>query len=271
MADPLPDGTRSSVRSTDNLCCDVSWGVNYCTDSFQDISGIHARPASVGELEQLTKKFADDLIEYADAVPRDSNGNFDATQEDIFSAAPTIYDSSYEEFPFLRHTDRMPKAFSNSRILSAMGFTGFYFPFTGETNLNVDCPSAFLPATIVHELGHQRGIASEQECNFLAVIVSLHSDNPVYRYSGALTGYLHLGNALYKAAPERCQAIRDTLPDTVITDLVENNRYWDQFSSPAQDAAQNAYDSFLKNYGDEDGVKSYGMVVDMLISYYLDT
>lgn len=80
-----------------------------------------------------------------------------------------------------------------------MDFTGFYFPFTGEANLNVDCPASFLPSTIVHEMAHQRGIASEQECNFIAIAVSLASGDPVYRYSGLLMGYVHLGNALYRA------------------------------------------------------------------------
>ena len=79
--------------------------------------------------------------------------------------------------------DHTPKAISCSTVLSAMDFTGFYFPFTGEANLNVDCPASFLPSTIVHEMAHQRGIASEQECNFIAIAVSLASGDPVYRYS----------------------------------------------------------------------------------------
>ena len=50
----------------------------------------------------------------------------------------------------------------------------------------MDCPASFLPSTIVHEMAHQRGIASEQECNFIAIAVSLASGDPVYRYSGLL-------------------------------------------------------------------------------------
>ena len=261
-------GTLAVILTIYTALC-LLWGVNYQIDSFQDVSGIHARPASVEELETLTAAFAEELRDCAGEVPRDKNGAFAVPRSEIFAAAPSIYEGSYEEFPFLRHHDRMPKAFPHSRELSAMGFTGFYFPFTGETNLNIDCPAAFLPATIVHELGHQRGIASEQECNFLSVVVALQSGDPVYRYSGALTGYLHLGNALYRADPDRWQTVRELLPETVICDLVDNNRYWAQFESPAQDAAQNAYDSFLKNYGDADGVQSYGMVVDLLIAYYL--
>ena len=131
-----------------------------------------------------------------------------------------------------------------------MDFTGFYFPFTGEANLNVDCPASFLPSTIVHEMAHQRGIASEQECNFIAIAVSLASGDPVYRYSGLLMGYVHLGNALYRADPDRWQVIRDTLPDTVVADLRQNSAYWAAFEGPVNDAASKVYDSFLKSNGE---------------------
>ncbi len=261
-------GTACTVLTIYVGMC-LLWGVNYYTDTFQDRSGLYGRGATVEELEQLTAYFAENLSACSGDVRRDERGVFAENRADIFAAAPGIYQGIYEEFPFLEKEDRVPKAFSNSRVLSAMDFTGFYFPFTGETNLNVDCPAAFLPATIVHELGHQRGIASEQACNFLAVVVSIASDDPVYRYSGWLMGYTHLGNALYRADPERWQAIRDTLPETVVQDIRYNNAYWQSFESPVNDAAQNAYDAFLKNYGDENGVESYGMVVDLLIDYYL--
>ena len=39
---------------------------------------------------------------------------------------------------------------------------------------------------------------------------------------------------------------------------------------PLAEITTTAYDALLKNYGDEDGVQSYGTVVDMLITYYLD-
>ena len=77
-----------------------------------------------------------------------------------------------------------------SRVMSAMGFTGFYFPFTGECNVNVDFPAATLPTTVAHELSHRRGIASEQECNFLAVLACLRCGDAAYRYAGALSGYI---------------------------------------------------------------------------------
>ena len=262
-------GTSCTVLSI-YLGLTLLWGVNYYTDTFQDLSGIRGREATVEELEELTAIFAAGVTETFDGVKRDGQGVFAESREEILAAAPHIYDNIYAEFPFLEQKDYLPKALTFSEVFSAMDFTGFFFPFTGETNLNVHCPAAFLPSTLVHELAHQRGIASEQECNFLAIVTSTASDDPVYRYSGWLMGYIHVGNALYRAAPEKWREIREALPEEVRQDLRYNNAYWAAWESPITDAAQNAYDSFLKNYGDEDGVQSYGMVVDMLIAYYLD-
>ncbi len=47
------------------------------------------------------------------------------------------------EFPFLRAETGGAKGFACSRALSALRFTGFYFPFTGEPNVNMDSPAAF--------------------------------------------------------------------------------------------------------------------------------
>ena len=246
------------------------WGVNYYTDTFQDKSGIYARQASVEELEELTRIMAQGVIDSYDDVKRDANGLFAESRADIFAAAPTIYAHVYDQFPFLEQTDRVPKALVLSEPFSMMDFTGFFFPFTGEANLNVHCPAVYLGSTIVHELAHLRGIASEQECNFLAVVASTASDEPAYRYAGWLLGFVYTANALYRADVEAWKAIRVTLPEEVNADLRYHSDYWAAYEGPINEAASNAYDSFLKGYGDEDGIRSYGTVVDMLITYYLD-
>ena len=168
----------------------------------------------------------------------------------------------------LARADRVPKKMFFSRLFSAMNFTGFYSPYTGESNLNVDSPACLLPANIAHELAHQRGIASEQECNFLAVAAATSSDSPVYRYSGYLMGYIHLSNALYKADPERWAQRRAALPESVLADLRFHSDYWSQFRGLTASVSRSIYDSALKSYGQTDGIQSYGTVVDLLTAYY---
>lgn len=194
------------------------WGTAYSTDSFQDRSGIVAQPVSVEELEQVTRYFASELTAAADGVPRDASGVCAADRKTILAAAGDAYDGVYDEFPFLRVETGGVKPFACSNALSVLRFTGFYFPFTGEANVNMDSPVAWLPSTVCHEMAHQRGVISEQECNFIGILAATRCADPVYRYSGWLEGYVYLSNALYRADPDRSRAIRETLPETVLAD-----------------------------------------------------
>ena len=90
----------------------------------------------------------------------------------------------------------------------------------------------------------------------------------VYQYSGYLMGYIHLGNALYRADRERWAAVYGTLPETVLADLRYHSAYWDQFEGPVATVSEKIYDTTLKTYGEERGIQSYGTVVDLLVAYY---
>lgn len=247
------------------------WGVNYWTDSFQDQSGIYAQPVAEQDLREVTAYFAQQLAEASCQVPRDENGVFAVPVEEILESSPLVYDAMEQQFPFLKFDDLGVKPMRFSRLVSRLDFTGFYCPFTGESNVNIDSPACLLPATVAHELAHQRGISSEQECNFLAILASTTSGNPAYAYSGWLKGFIHLGNALYRVNPDAYRAIRASLPDGVMADLADNNAYWDQFQDTiVQTVSNTVYDGFLKSCGDERGIQSYGTVVDLLVVYYGD-
>lgn len=245
------------------------WGVNYWTDSFQDQSGIYAEPVAQEDLLAVTEYFASQAARTAGAAARDADGLFSVPREEILENSVHAYDGISELFSFLAFDDPGVKAMRFSRLMSALDFTGFYCPYTGESNVNVDSPACMLPATIAHELAHQRGFASEQECNFLAVLASTTCGDPAYIYSGWLIGYVYLGNALYRVDPEAYWAIRERLPEEVQTDLAYNNAYWAQFQdTAAQRVSNKVYDGILKTYGDERGIQSYGTVVDLLVTYY---
>ncbi len=249
----------------------LMWGVNYWTDTFREQAGIQDGPVAATDLQVVTAYFAQQLADTADSVPRDEAGRYAVAKEEILAESTHIYDGVTEIWPFLAFSDTGVKAVRASRVMSVMGFTGVYFACVGESNVNVDSPACLLPSTIAHELAHQRGIAWEQECNFLGVLASVTSGKADYAYSGWLLGFIHLGNALYETDPEAYWAIRETLPETVEADLRDNNAYWDQFrDNVVEKVSDTVYEAALKSYGDANGMRSYSMVVELLVAYYKD-
>lgn len=244
-------------------------GASYRADGFQEKSGLAAAPSDVDTLAAVTMAFADRLLQAADTVARDEDGCFAVEQDTLFSQAVTIYRGAEACFPLLTLRDTPPKRAFYSHLMTVTNYTGFYFPFTGEAHINTQPPAALLPATIAHEMAHQRGIASEQEANFIAILACTESGNDAYAYSGWLFGFLHLGNALYRHDPDTYYALASRLPDGVWSDLRANDAFWAQYDTRAAQVSETMYDGLLKSYGQSLGVQSYGAVVDLLIAWYL--
>lgn len=244
------------------------WGTQYYIPGFAAQAGMQAPALSVEQLAATTRWFAVQVNASADDVPRDENGLFAVSKQEIMKNTDTIYDAVVEEYPFLDGPHRNPKPAFYSKLMSAAGFTGYLCPLFGESTLNVDCPAVFLPATIAHEFSHQRGIAAEQEANFVAVRASTACGDAAYNYSGWLMGYLYLSNAWYSADPQAASENYRTLCAAAQADLADNNAYWAGWEGPVKEAGSTVYTGFLRGYDQPLGMKSYGACVDLLVEYY---
>lgn len=248
----------------------VLWGVYYYGEDFSDNTGIYARDISTEELKTVTSYFAELANQYAQQVPRDQERRYQADRNEILRKSKDLYRETVEDYPGLDGPKDSVKPFHFSKILSLAGFTGFFFPFTGEANVNTDFPPSQFAATVAHEIAHQRGVATEQEANFCAVLASFRNGDPDYCYSAALMAYVYLGNALYESDPQALEEIRAGLCNEIKTDLAEDRAYWEQYETPVQSVSNTVYEEFLYSYDQKLGLKSYGACVDLLVSYYLD-
>lgn len=219
----------------------------------------------------MTRYFTNLVNLYGEQVSRDENGLFDEAASAYFSYSAQLYTAVEQAFPCLTGDAIAAKPFFFSRFMSYANFTGFFFPFTAEANINIDSPACLAPATIAHELAHQRGVAQEDEANFVAVLASLTDGDSVYCYSACLLAYIHLGNALCEADYDAWLENYQRLSDGVRADLANNNAYWAQFETAVSTVSDAVYTGFLQSYGQTLGLQTYGKCVDLLVAYYYDT
>jgi len=244
------------------------YGTNFYADNFQERSGIHAGGGTIDDLERVTQLFAEGLNRTAPLVQRNEVGVFDVPIRQIFEESLDAFGPFEEDFPFLVATARPPKPLLLSSLMAWTDYVGFYFPFTGEANINIQAPRSQIPAIVLHEAAHQRGISSENEANFVAILAGLKSENPTFAYSAYLLGYTYLANALNRVSPERFRAIQETLTPEILADLADIRAYHERKNPVAQRVTNAANDRMLRSYGEESGILSYGEVVDLLIVYF---
>ena len=246
------------------------WGVYYYGDDFMTRSGLKNDNISVEQLETVTEYFVALVNEYSSQVPRDADGNYVADRDAILRRSNEVYANVEETLPCLSGPAVRAKGVYFSRVMSYTDFTGFFFPFTAEANVNTDFPPALFASTVAHELAHQRGVAKEQEANFAAVLASLEYGDAEYCYSACMLAYTHLGNALYSADYDAWKSIYLTLNEDVRRDFAANREYWAQFVTPVQKVSNTVYEGFLHSYDQTMGLKSYGACVDLLVNYYYE-
>ena len=241
------------------------WNTGYYSDSFAEKSGLISDGETYDELYAATKFFCEQANELSYIVPRDENGIFCGSFEYFAESYDTLYTPIDEEFPFLTGQTTSPKGVYFSKIMSYMGYTGVFFPFSGETYINTDQPAWDIPNTIAHEIAHQRGVHSEAEANFLGIAACLQSDEVYYRYSGYMAGLFHLTKALYTADKDAYMEIRNSFSEHLEADWQDNNRFWQERESKLGDVADTVYNTFLQVNGQTSGLKSYGECVDLIV------
>lgn len=248
------------------------WGFNYNRVPLSTTLSLTQTTFTSKELGDLY----DYLIEQANAlrpfIDEDEHGHMTIPggYEYVFARADLGYLELAKLYPIFYGSYGLPKPILSSSLMNYTGITGIYSPFTGEANVNVAILPQALPYTTLHEMAHQRGFASEDECNFIAFLAcSVHPDI-AFKYSGYLLALAYTNNALSRANPELLKQLNVKLSEQVKADIHYNNVFWSQYSGPIEKASSKVNDTYLKANGISDGEHSYGRMVDLLLSYYQD-
>lgn len=175
-----------------------------------------------------------------------------------------------KQFPQLQGYYPYPKPLMGPRLLSVQQLCGIYSPFTIEANYNREMPYYNIPHTICHELSHLKGFMREDEANFIGYMACIGSSSADFRYSGYLMGWVYAGNALAKMDLDAYYQLHGKLNPEAVMDLNWNNQFWDRFDGKVAEASTELNDKYLKANSQEDGVRSYGRMVDLMLAYYKD-
>ncbi len=245
----------------------VTCGINYHRTPFSSLAELPMEPSTVEELEELCLWLTEE-IEKAVPLIRTGEDGLTALPEEMVEKTRDAMQALGEQYPALAGWYPGAKPVFTWKVLSLEFLEGVFGPYTMEAHYNPDIPAYNQPAVLCHELSHMRGFMREDEANYIAYLACSGSEDMNLRYSGLLLAYTHSINALYSADYERFAAVRTQLCDQANRDYTYHRTYWAQYEGPVSEISDKVNDTYLKANAQQEGSRSYGRMVDLLLGGY---
>ncbi|MCI8649236.1 MAG: DUF3810 domain-containing protein [Anaerotruncus sp.] len=244
-------------------------GLNYHRPEFATFSGLEVQESSTEELEALCMELAKQANFWrAKLGPMEQVTQLPFSDRSLMVLAKQCFGELSEDYTVLPKLPITPKPVLNSWWMSVIQITGIFSPWTYEANVNIAAPDYSIPATACHELAHTRGFMREDEANFIAYLACQKSKSNLFQYSGVMLALVHANNRLYDADYDAFLRVYEQMCEGVRLDFSDNNAYWAQFEGPIAEVSDAVNDTYLKVNHQNDGVQSYGRMVDLLLADY---
>ncbi|MFN8011848.1 MAG: DUF3810 domain-containing protein [Holophagaceae bacterium] len=240
----------------------LAWGLNYRRPPLASRLAWPVAPASAAELGALCSELAVQVNGLRRACAPDEapasvrNRAAEGYQRLGAALAPAV--------PDLRPAH--PKFALLSALMSRALTHGMVVPWTHEALVNRETPPASLPFALCHEMAHQRGVAREDEANFVGYLAARLHPDPGYRYSALRFALAESLGKLAQADPGAAARVVEGLDPAVREDYRRDAAWSRRNRSRFSEIQGRAYDRYLKAQGQREGVRSYGRVVDLLLA-----
>ncbi len=247
----------------------LSWGLNYYREPIADSLKL--------EEEYNTK----DLIKTAELLLAKTNElQFQLTsdtsaiviiphsQKEIFIKTLEGYDKLALQFPLFQYKNPSLKKSGFSTLLTYMGYGGYLNPFTHESQVNAKIPNFRFPVVCAHEVGHQLGYSAENEVNFIGYLVMASHEDKFLQYSAYSYALSHCLRELNKRNPDLYKSLYVELHDGVKKNFEELSNFWKAYDNPLEPVFKSIFNSYLKANNQAAGIKSYNLVVSLIIGYH---
>ncbi len=250
-----------------------AFGPCYFRKPLEDNLGLTKRKVSAEELYDTAVILAEEIEKVKGDVTFGIGGasvmpyDYDTLVDEINKA----YAEYAADADYISHFKSKAKPLASSNFFTYTHISGVYTFMTGEVNINVNYPDFIRPFTIAHEFSHQRGIAREDEANFVAYLVCIGSDDAFVRYSGYANMLQYVTDALWNADQDLYKTFSNRyLPSEVRGEFSAYSLFFDRYrNSTASEVTGAVNDAFLGSQGEKEGTSSYGLVVDLAVAYYL--
>lgn len=215
-------------------------------------------------------QIVEELNLLADSIEYDENGSsvLPYSYRELSKEICKAYEVYAEKHGTIRTFNSQIKPIILSEPMTYTHISGIYTFMTGESNVNTNYPDYIVATSAAHELSHQRGVAREDESNFTAFIVLINSNDDFLKYSAYLDVYTTVVNQLYSIDKEQYKEVVSKLDSRVKGDLAYYSRFFEKYAnSKASDVSDKINDSYLQANGQENGTKSYNMIVELTCAY----
>lgn len=248
------------------------WGLNYYRQPISKTLGLRDSCTTeeltdfIATLTEKTNRLKAELSE-GDSVQVD----LPFKKQDIFHKVSSAYHPLPTEFPDFEYRNPSIKVSLYSLALTYMGYGGYLNPFTLEAQVNQKIPMTRFPVVSCHEIAHQLGYAAENEANFIGYLAALNQGDPRLRYTAlsyalgyCLSELRALDEALFQEAYARVN------PGTK-KDYEELSAFWQAYENPLEPIFKMSFNAFLKANNQAAGIRSYNLVVALLVAYHQET
>jgi hypothetical protein len=254
----------------------TSWGLNYARLPLADRLDLKlSSTTSPLELQQR----GEELSRLVNLFYKKAHGTDNLGQASTAPPLETLHTTLEKAFEIIQQSQGLEATFAIARpapkpifaapIMARLQLIGFYAPHTGEANFLPITPGQQLPQGLAHEKAHQRGIAPEDEANFIGFLAAAAAPNPYCQYSGYLFAFKQVYFELYQADRARAEALLSLLVPGVRMDMEEAWKFWQQYQGAVGQLSRAVNDSYLKANGLEEGIETYNRSLQLFLAWAL--
>ncbi len=251
------------------FCFVYGMGINYSRRPFSEIAGLTTGRYSKEQVLDTLRYAIDNLTAAGEKVTLDADGHV-TVPGDLSDRAGAAMRRLGERYDSLNSFYPRVKPVLMSELMCHAHITGIFTFYSMEANYNtMDVPEE-LGHTVCHELSHMTGFMREDEANFVSYLACRGSGDDYLTYSGWYDITVYLLNAYYpEATAQEYSEVYMTIPEYARKQLSMQNEFWDKYRHDFGKAAEAMNDVYLKINDQQEGTKSYGRVVDLVIADHL--